>query len=198
MKIYTKTGDDGSTSLLSGKRVSKDHWRLQIYGGIDEINSFLGLVTALLEDKGLSAGGLERLENYVYRIQGQLFCLGSHFAADDIKKALEQKILPKLSDRWITDMEKEIDLMQEDLEPLKNFVLPGGSRSAGVLHMTRSLCRRVERDLVSAKDQLDQQLELFNFSQNYLNRLSDLLFVAARYCNHKQGKKDKIWIKEKD
>jgi cob(I)alamin adenosyltransferase len=193
MKIYTKTGDDGQTSLLGGTRVAKNHWRLKIYGGLDEVNSHLGLVAALLEDKGISASGLERLENYTYRIQGQLFCFGSHFASENSKA----KHLPKISEQWIAELEAEIDYMEEELDPLKNFILPGGSRTAGVFHMARSLCRRVERELVENEKEFEKENSLFLFSQMYLNRLSDFLFVAARFCNQKQGKKDRIWIAEK-
>lgn len=183
MKIYTKTGDKGETSLVDGQRVSKSHIRLEAYGSVDELNATLALVaseTAKLE--------LTELHQSLLRIQNQLFTIGSQLACGD--EATSQK-LPQLNPEWSTKLEQDMDKWQEDLPALKDFILPGDSRPAALAHFARTVCRRAERQIVRLKDleKVDFQLLL------YINRLSDWLFTLARKINREQDINDQIWTK---
>ena len=181
MKIYTKTGDKGETSLVSGKRVSKAHPLVDCYGDVDELNSCIGLVTAQLND--------ENLKSSLFKVQNQLFNLGSNLACDneDIRKKL-----PQISKKHIQWLEQEIDQHQSNLPELKNFILPGGHIAAASCQLCRSVCRRAERKLI----EVSESTNIASLYIEYLNRLSDYLFVMARAINHKHGINEPQWQKE--
>jgi cob(I)alamin adenosyltransferase len=181
MKIYTKTGDTGSTGLFGGGRVPKDHVRVAAYGDVDELNSVIGLVRATapvaFEDALLES------------IQRDLFSIGGHLATPDpgkVAKALEKASLS--ADR-VAEFERVIDAADLELAPLTAFVLPAGTPKAATLHLARTVCRRAERQVVHLAAQ-DTVPELFIV---YLNRLSDLLFTLARLANHRAGTGDVTW-----
>ncbi len=178
MKIYTKGGDRGETSLLGGGRVRKDHERIEAYGTTDELNSVLGVVRAS------NPGSI--LDESLHRIQMDLFEIGAHLAANPG----DERFAGVGSER-ILELEEEIDRMELELTPLKNFILPGGHPSAAQLHIARTVCRRAERLIVA----LHESSETMNSTLTYLNRLSDHLFVAARYANHLQGIEDIPWVR---
>jgi len=175
IKVYTRTGDTGKTSLYGGKRVPKSDLRVEVYGTVDELNSVIGI---LLSDMGKE----ENLANFFKEVQSDLFSIGANLAGDKTDLNL-------LTGRT-AEMEKLIDVLDEELPELKNFILPGGTHSASLAHLARSVCRRAERKVVSLT-KTDSRL----FA--YLNRLSDLLFITARYLNWKNGLKDTLWLKKK-
>lgn len=166
MKIYTKTGDKGETSLFGGKRVSKAHLRIDSYGTVDELNSHIGL----LRDVAQTNDDREIL----YTIQNKLFVIGSILASDPAKE--KSKMIPDILESDIVLLEKGIDRMNESLEPLQSFILPGGHVHVSYCHIARCVCRRAERMVVdlSTIEQVDE------LTIRYLNRLSDFLFVLAR------------------
>ncbi len=168
MKIYTKTGDKGKTSLLRGTRVSKSHERINAYGTIDELNSFLGLVSDLDHN--------DERAKFIQNIQSRLFTIGSSLAAES-DKAKEFK--PDLEDNDVKDLELAIDGMNVSLAPMKNFILPGGNQLVSTTHIARTVCRRAERLIIK----LSESEDIEEIITKYLNRLSDYLFVLAR----KQG-----------
>jgi cob(I)alamin adenosyltransferase len=178
MKIYTKTGDDGTTSLFSGGRVRKDHLRVEAYGTVDELNSHLGMARALQAQSAVD-GLLEQVQN-------QLFHLGA-----DLATPLDAKAdwVVRMTAEPIAWLEHGIDEMDQTLTPLKNFILPGGSPAAAQLHIARTVCRRAERLTV----QLAEHTALGEFVVPYLNRLSDWLFTVARYENHLAGIAESQW-----
>ena len=179
MKIYTKGGDQGETGLFGGQRVPKDHLRIQAYGTLDELNAALGLV-------GLGKPLTEEFNVRIRRLQGELFQLGAELATPrgkDLKLHL-------LSTDDVKNLESEIDAMESKLTPLKHFILPGGSRAGAHLHMARTICRRAERELVH----LNREEALRPVVLEYLNRLSDYLFVASRFANHAEKIDDVLWI----
>lgn len=170
MKIYTKTGDKGETSLFGGERVSKNHQRICAYGTIDELNSFIGL--ALTEVKS------QEIKDILTDIQNKLFIVGSDLATPQTEKNNKLNI-QRTSEKFIIDAEKDIDTISEKLDPLRNFILPGGSKGSALLHICRTITRRAEREIVELK-------KMDNISDNilvFLNRLSDLFFVLSRYEN---------------
>ena len=168
LKIYTKTGDKGTTSLIGGTKVSKSHIRIESYGTIDELNSFIGLCGDCIDD--------EKSKVTLKEIQDRLFTIGSSLACDPDKEPLMK--LPDLKEIDITFLEQEIDAMNEVLPAMKNFILPGGDVAVSHLHVARCVCRRAERVCV-----LMQENNLFidEIVIKYINRLSDYLFVLARY-----------------
>ena len=171
MKIYTKTGDKGTTGLFGGARVPKDDPRIEAYGTVDELNSFLGLARASWPSSPLDAElGL---------VQSDLFAIGARLAAPGSDR------FPGADPARLAALEGAIDAMESELPPLRNFILPGGCAAAAHLHVARSVCRRAERLVVALGGE--------ESSVVYLNRLSDYLFVAARYANLKQGVDDVIW-----
>jgi cob(I)alamin adenosyltransferase len=180
MKIYTRTGDDGRTALFGGTRVPKASQRIFAYGEVDELNSFLGWC-AVAADEGFSA----RLE----REQALLFVLGSHLATPADAEEKTRAMLPAWPEDAFRVLEGEIDAAEEGLEPLRNFILPGGSELAARLHLARTVCRRAERMVaaLAADDAVDPQ------HIAYLNRLSDWLFVMARAANARAGERDVPW-----
>jgi cob(I)alamin adenosyltransferase len=183
MKIYTKTGDQGETSLVDGKRVPKTHPRVEAYGTVDELNAIVGMSVSFLNQHSLQ--GLEELKSQLLQIQNHLFNMGSHLACE--KKELRER-LPRIMEEHIHELEEHIDHMEETLPPLKNFILPGGSPAAAALHQARTVCRRAEREVLRLPEKEALSIQ-------YLNRLSDYLFVAARFANLKAGLEETLWKK---
>jgi len=181
MKIYTRTGDTGTTALFGGDRVGKNHPRIEAYGTVDETNAYLGLARSLLEDQP----GAVRLEPLLARLQDDLFILGADLATPSESRA----VVPRIDQAHITRLEEAIDAFEADLPPLKHFILPGGTSVAGMLHVARTVCRRAERLTVAASAEEAISLE----ATIYLNRLSDLLFVLARWVNRQAGIEEAAW-----
>ncbi|HZI52300.1 MAG TPA: cob(I)yrinic acid a,c-diamide adenosyltransferase [Chitinophagaceae bacterium] len=180
MKIYTKTGDTGNTSLIGGTKVSKAHLRIEAYGTVDELNSYIGLCKDLLADKNNSL--------ILQEIQDRLFTIGSALACDP-EKETKMKI-PDLKEEDITLLENEIDKMNDALPPMKSFILPGGHPTVSHLHIARCICRRAER--CSVRLQIEKN-EVAPLIPKYLNRLSDYLFILARYAGHELRIPDLPW-----
>ena len=169
-KIYTKTGDKGNTALIGGTRVPKSHLRIEAYGTVDELNSYVGLCKDLLAD--------EYNRNLLQEIQDRLFTIGSALACDPVKEPKMQ--IPDLEEKDVLLLEKEIDTMNESLAPMKSFILPGGHSTVSHIHIARCVCRRAERCCVRLEMEGN---ELEPVIIKYLNRLSDYLFVLARYAS---------------
>lgn len=187
-KVYTRTGDKGLTGLVGGSRVSKGDSRIHIYGEVDELNAQLGVVISLIE-----ASELERVKKelpLLKAIQHNLFVIGSNFACEKDKR--KNFSLPEISDDEIIKLESEIDNIDSLLAPLKYFVLPGGHIISSHLHVSRTVCRRVERYASSFENQNNGELP--PESLKYLNRLSDYLFVLSRLANEDSGVKEVFWI----
>jgi cob(I)alamin adenosyltransferase len=180
MKIYTKTGDKGETGLFGGERVSKSSLRIEAYGTIDELNSFIGLAVIEVKDP--------EIKQLLGRIQDRLFTLGSDLATPDNEKNKKLNI-PRVPEEYWREAEKSIDYFEEKLEPLKNFILPGGSRGSACLHMCRTVVRRAERGVIklNSTEPVGENIIIF------LNRLSDLFFVLSRYENKVSGIPDTKW-----
>ena len=182
MKIYTKKGDAGKTGLVSGTNVSKSDRRIALYGEVDELNSYIGLLVAEMDIKSFK----EEIDCLTH-IQNKLFTLGSNFACETVKR-VEFK-LPQLEEGDTLLLEKEIDRMEMKLDPLSNFILPAGTKAAAIAHVVRCKCRHVERLAVDFK----QTEEAPEHSLAFLNRLSDYFFVLSRYANKVTGVKEVIW-----
>ncbi len=180
LKIYTKTGDDGTTSLIGGTKVPKSHFRIEAYGTVDELNSYMGLCRDLLTD----ATSLQLLAE----IQDRLFTIGSSLACDEEKEP--RMALPDLAEDDIRLLEKEIDRMTDALPEMKHFILPGGAAVVSHLHVLRCICRRAERCCVRMQY---EGLSVNGLVVKYLNRLSDYLFVLARYTGQSLGVKENSW-----
>lgn len=179
MKIYTKTGDKGQTSLIGGTRVPKYHLRIEVYGTVDELNSYIGLIMCQ---------GIDNYDQQLLKeIQDRLFTIGASLAADPDKSKMK---IPDLHDADIALLEKEMDLMNENLPDLKHFVLPGGNTVVSYCHIARCVCRRAERLAVALAENsfVDQRITI------YLNRLSDYLFVLARKLTIYFNAEENIWI----
>ena len=171
MKIYTKTGDKGSTSLIGGTKVSKSHMRIEAYGTVDELNSYVGLCRDLLDN--------EEMRAELQEIQDRLFTIGSSLACDPNKEPLLK--IPDLKESDLQFLEQSIDKMNEVLPVMKSFILPGGHPTVSHFHVARCICRRAERACVRLQAE-NQEIEPLIIK--YLNRLSDYLFVVARFCGH--------------
>ena len=182
-KIYTKTGDEGKTSLVSGNRTFKSDLRIDLYGELDELNSRIGYSFALLPE------GMTEIKNFLHVIQSALFDLGSNMACEFENR--EKFNLPQLTEDLITQIEKEIDGMDKDLEPLKNFILPGGTAASASIHLARTGSRNVERKLVHYEHVTKEVLPPLSII--FLNRLSDYFFVLARYVNKKMNGPEILW-----
>lgn len=178
-KVYTRTGDDGTTALGGGQRVDKDSPRIIAYGTVDELSSQIGAAIALGLDREL-AGEMQRVQN-------ELFHLGSDLCILEEDKA--RFPVPTIEKRHVDALESLIDRLGEEVGPLQNFILPGGSAGAAQLHVARTVCRRAERELVT----LGRTEMIGPFTIRYLNRLSDALFVLARAENHRRGIADVLW-----
>lgn len=174
-KLYTRTGDDGTSGLSGGTRVAKNHERMNAMGSVDELNSVIGLLICKLDD--------DELEKMFTEIQHDLFNIGGEISMPGHSFILPEKI---------SGLENKIDGFNDSVPPLKEFILPGGSEAAALCHMARSTARRVERDVIS----LHQTEDVPQATRQYLNRLSDLLFVAARIINQRLGQTDILWKKE--
>jgi cob(I)alamin adenosyltransferase len=180
MKIYTKTGDEGQTGLWGGQRVSKDSVRVSAYGTVDELNAMLGVVR--------SHGMDTDLDKLLIRVQNELFVLGSDLATPG-----EAENIPRVKAEYVTQMEQEIDQFETELEPLRQFILPGGTLQAAYLHLSRTVCRRAERNVVTLASIEGEPLN--QHIVTYLNRLSDLLFVLGRVANTRAMTSDVPWTK---
>lgn len=178
-KVYTRTGDDGTTALGGGQRIPKSSDRISVYGTVDELNSKLG--------EALAAGVDPALAPELLRIQNELFHLGSDLCV--LEEDKERMPVPRVEKRHVEGLEELIDRLSAELEPLENFVLPGGGAGAARLHVARTICRRAERELVAlaAEEEVGEQ------TVPYLNRLSDALFVMARFENKQKGVPDVLW-----
>ena len=167
-KIYTKTGDKGNTSLIGGTKVPKSHLRIEAYGTVDELNSYIGLCRDLLND--------EQSRTLLLEMQDRLFTIGSSLACDPVKEPKMR--MPDLKDTDVTLLENEMDRMNEFLPPMKFFILPGGHTTLSHLHIARCICRRAERSCVRLQQ---ENAEVVPIVIQYINRLSDYLFVLGRY-----------------
>lgn len=179
--VYTRTGDEGMTSLVGGVRVPKTHARLEAYGTIDELNSFLGLLITYTEDISDT--------EFLTMLQSRLFTVGSYLATDTQQTELSSRSV--ITAEMVEELEKKIDETDEALPPLRLFVLPGGSRGASVCHVCRTVCRRAERRILA----LAESTQIDNNVIAFVNRLSDFFFVLARKMNISTGKEEIIWKK---
>ena len=191
MKIYTKTGDIGETSLFGGRRVLKSELRIETYGTVDELNSWIGLLRDVQTDNAT--------KDLLKEIQDRLFTLGATLAADPDNSKLKT---PDLHEADIELLEKAIDKMDEELEPLRNFVLPGGHVYVSYCHLARTVCRRAERLCVAlahgtTKPSPSQASDAMNISIKYLNRLSDYLFMLSRKMAKDLGAEEENWLPRK-
>lgn len=182
-KIYTRTGDDGTTALGSGRRVAKYDLRVEAYGTLDETNAAIGLARLHTQ------GGQPQLDAMLARIQNDLFDLGADLCYPDETKDSRGRL--QVSDAQVKRLESEIDALNGELEPLRSFVLPGGSPAASFLHLARTVSRRAERLIVALSARKGESVGAP--ALRYINRLSDFLFVAARFANDK-GKSDVTWV----
>jgi len=173
-RIYTRLGDKGQTVTLAGKKVYKDDLRVEAYGSVDELNALLGVIMSFTTDS--------EIKETLTKIQKELFVVGAELA-------MEKTAMKKINPTHISDLESKIDEIEEELPHLANFVLPGGSKTASLLHLARTVCRRAERRTVS----LSQKSNINPDITRYLNRLGDLLFVLARYENRKKRIEEIVW-----
>jgi cob(I)alamin adenosyltransferase len=189
LKIYTRTGDSGETSLCNGSRTFKDSLRVEAYGSIDEVNSYIGLCANKLN--------LPDLKHHLIQIQNDLFAIGSNLALPGVlnqvqigkEKSKIEQMIPKISDDMIKQLETWIDKYDKELPKLSAFIVSGGTEESALLHVARSICRKSERRIVSLK----RQEEIDKNVIKYVNRLSDYLFTAARLVTHRAGKQDHKW-----
>jgi cob(I)alamin adenosyltransferase len=180
-KIYTKTGDSGTTGLFGGGRVPKDDDRVDAYGEVDELNSAIGFAR--------SAEMMPRVDEVLAPVQRDLFAIGAILATPDPIKMREQLAKARIDDERISELEHSIDACDDELEPLRAFILPGGTPKAAALHLARTVCRRAERKVV----RLQRSAEVPALVIVYLNRLSDLLFSLARVANKRAGAGEVTW-----
>jgi cob(I)alamin adenosyltransferase len=180
-RIYTRTGDEGETGLFGGGRVSKAHPRVEAYGEVDELNAALGCVLAVLEDPSL--------RTMIGTVQADLFAIGAHLATPAPEAGRRAPRLPALPRDRIAELERWIDAADTELEPLRSFILPGGGSAGAALHLARTVCRRAERRVIAfaAEAGVDRDIVV------YLNRLSDVLFTAARLANARAGIAETRW-----
>jgi cob(I)alamin adenosyltransferase len=182
MKIYTRTGDDGTTGLIGGTRVKKYDIRLEAYGTVDELNSYLGVVRSLQND--------ELADRILEKIQHKLFVIGAHLASDDSITLVKEQM--PLSEADLVLLEKEMDRMNELLPELRNFILPGGCQATSFCHVARTVCRRAERLIV----ELSEKMKVDPILIKYINRLSDYLFVLSRKISMDQKAAEILWFPE--
>jgi len=184
MKLYTKTGDEGETGLIGGTRVPKNHIRLEAYGTVDELNSFIGLLTTHQVDNS------DLL--FLQSIQNKLFSIGSYLATD-FSKYSKTKVLPLL-EKDIINIETEIDRLTSEVPPLNNFVLPGGSQASALCHICRTITRRLERRLYDLNEQIPVDKNILIF----INRMSDYFFALSRYLLFKNNIQEILWQKNEE
>lgn len=185
-KVYTRTGDTGSTRLVGGTPVAKDTARIEAYGAIDELNSVIGLARVFNDDLVSTSAAAKRLDEIFRRLQNELFDLGSELATPP---DVSYEGMFRVGSREVRRLERLIDTCQADLEPLNSFILPGGGKVGGFLHQARTVCRRAERDIL----RLSRQEEIGTWALRYVNRLSDLLFVLSRWVSRKLGEPEYLW-----
>jgi cob(I)alamin adenosyltransferase len=181
MRIYTRTGDAGDTGLFGGGRVGKDHPRVEAYGAVDELNAVLGWARSIEL--------MPRIDEVLVPIQRDLFSIGALLATPTPEKVTERLRKARLDEARITELEQSIDAGETELEPLTSFILPGGTPKSAALHVARTVCRRAERRVVAMAD----DIEVPPIVLQYLNRLSDLLFVLARVANRRAGAAEVTW-----
>ncbi len=185
-RVYTRTGDQGETALVGGRRVPKDTPRIEAYGTVDELNAVLGLARVFNAERLAEAEGHRWLDETLRRLQNQLFDLGSELATPP---EAEYAGMHRVGQAEVTELEQLIDRCQEELQPLKSFVLPGGGRIGAFLHQARTVCRRAERETL----RLSRAEPLPEWPLRYLNRLSDLLFVLSRWVARRLGEPEYLW-----
>lgn len=178
-KVYTRTGDEGITGLGTGARVSKTSVRINAFGSVDEVNAAVGVVRTLDPQRAT--------EEILARVQNELFHVGADLCVPEGDK--DRFPGPRLAGSHVTALEADMDRISEQLAPLENFILPGGTPAAAQLHVARTVCRRAEREII----ELAHEEPISDFAVPYLNRLSDLFFVLARYENHAAGRDDVLW-----
>jgi cob(I)alamin adenosyltransferase len=181
MKIYTKQGDKGGTGLLGGHKVKKSHDRLEAYGSIDELNSWVGMIRSYPIP--------EKESEIIIQIQRRLFMIGSYLAYDAENATKPVNDLPMINDEHVTCLEHEIDRMNKELPDLSNFIMPGGDPQSGACHLARTVCRRAERRVVA----LCESININSVIIRYLNRLSDYFFVLARYLSKQNKTNEILW-----
>ena len=181
MRIYTRTGDDGGTALFGGGRVPKDDDRVEAYGDVDELNASLGMARAVET--------MPRIDEVLVPVQRDLFAIGALLATPDHDKMQQQLAKARVDEERIAQLERAIDEAEGELEPLRAFIVPGGTPKAAALHVARTVCRRAERRVVH----LAREVPLPPLVVVYLNRLSDLLFVLARLANRRAGAGEVTW-----
>ncbi len=181
MKIYTRTGDEGSTGLFGGGRVPKDDPRVVAYGDVDELNAVIGMARAIEI--------MPRIDEVLVPVQRDLFAIGALLATPDREKMAQHLEKARIDDGRIAELERAIDEGDAELEPLRAFIVPGGTPKSAALHVARTVCRRAERNVVS----LQHKVELPPLAVIYLNRLSDLLFTLARVANRRAGAGEVTW-----
>ena len=179
MKIYTKAGDRGDTRLFDGTKVRKHDERVEAYGDVDELNSFIGAASSFIEDGALAA--------MLANIQKDLFSVGAQLADPGFKDQSKAKF--QIPRERITALENAIDSFETELAPLRQFILAGGGHAGALLHVARTICRRAERRVVRLSEKVEVNANVIE----YLNRLSDFLFVIARVINHREGKEEILW-----
>jgi cob(I)alamin adenosyltransferase len=185
-KVYTRTGDNGETALVGGKRVAKDSPRVQAYGAIDELNSVVG-IARVFNEESLDAGEAHQfLDEVLCQLQDELFDLGSELATP---AEFFQQGMYRVSENEIARLEKLMDKCQKDLDPLTSFILPGGGRVGAYLHQCRTVCRRAEREIL----RLSRDEEISPEAIKYVNRLSDLFFVLSRWIAKQTGEQEYLW-----
>ena len=180
--VYTRTGDKGTTGLVGGTRIKKSDSRIHLYGEVDELNSYIGLAISFLDSS------FDKLS--LQQIQSSLFDLGSNLACEKEKRA--QFNLPQIRESSIEKLESDIDQMDSQLIPLKHFILPGGSSAAASFHVCRTVCRRIERQMVDFEEQ--NPGEVPENALQYMNRLSDYFFILSRYLNYCQKMDETLWV----
>lgn len=180
-RIYTRTGDAGDTGLFGGGRVSKAHPRVEAYGAVDELNATLGCARTVSDDA--------TIQSLIERAQADLFAIGAHLATPPVEGNRKAPWLPALPRGRIAELERWIDEAEAELEPLRAFILPGGGAAGAALHLGRTVCRRAERRVIAFAAEADVDADIIV----YLNRLSDVLFVAARLANARAGVPETRW-----
>ena len=189
-KVYTRTGDEGDTGLVGGRRVAKEHPRIEAYGTVDELNSVIGLCRSFLAQKKRSKHR-DKLDLILESTQQRLFDIGSELATLPGDEYEGQVKVPTEETHW---MEEVIDLMNDDLDPLKSFILPGGTPLNAFLHQARTVCRRTERSVL----RLHRDEEVSSEIRTFLNRLSDFLFVCGRWVTVTLGEEEVLWVPGKE
>ncbi len=187
MKVYTGTGDSGRTSLFSGERIAKNDIRIEAYGTVDELSSLVGGILATFPE----AHEKKKMEQQLLQIQSDLLGLGAWLATTPDSATVSH--LTPWTEEYSKRLESEIDEMQEELDELRSFILPGGHPSAAWAHVARTVCRRAERRIVALGGAETFEADTFTNIEKYINRLSDYFFVLARYCNHLSGTPESVW-----